>query len=99
MNNFEQEERYLRAKSKLDKIKGFHSHLVAYVIINIFLIGFFYWAQGRLTFASFSTAFFWGIGLMIHGVCVYGKTILFGSNWEQRKIQEFMDKEKEQSHE
>lgn len=97
MKNYEQEERYLRAKRKLDKLKGFHSHAVAYVIINVFLLGFFYWAQGRLTLASFSTAFFWGIGLAIHGFCVYGQDYFFGSKWEQQKIEAFMEEERNNS--
>jgi len=43
---------------------------------------------------TYSTAFFWGIGLVAHGLSVFGHDIFFGSNWEEKKIKELMDKEK-----
>jgi hypothetical protein len=41
-----------------------------------------------------NTALFWGIGLAAHGLSVFGNTIFFGQNWEEKKIQELMDKDK-----
>jgi hypothetical protein len=43
---------------------------------------------------TFSTAFFWGIGLLAHGLSVFGRYVFFGQNWEEKKIQELMDKDK-----
>ena len=43
---------------------------------------------------TFSTALFWGIGLMAHGLSVFSRNMFFGSQWEERKIREFMEKEK-----
>jgi pilus assembly protein TadC len=96
---FEKEEAYLRAKKKLEKLVGFYWHLAVYIIINIFLIivigsnrddGEFW------SFGTFATAFFWGIGLMFHFLGVFGPNFIFGKNWEQKKMKEFMDKEKEE---
>jgi hypothetical protein len=36
----------------------------------------------------------WGIGLVAHGLRAYGYNPLFGKNWEERKIKEFMDKDR-----
>lgn len=104
-DNFDNErikrdEAYMRAEKKLKKLLGFYRHLAAYVGVNIFLIilisvsrdeGEEFW-----NFGTFSTAFFWGIGLMFHFLSVFGPDFLFGKNWEQRKMKEFMDKDKEE---
>lgn len=89
------EEAYLKAQNKVKKIMGFYRHLMVYVIINIFLIIIInvnssasFWS-----FETFSTAFFWGIGLGFHALGVFGPDLVFGKNWENRKIKEYMDKE------
>ena len=94
-NDFYRQEAYLRAQKKVKKIIGFYWHLASYVIINLFLIFFLgahnsdFWSLG-----TFSTAIFWGIGLFFHFIGVFGADLIFGKNWEQRKIKEYMDKDK-----
>jgi hypothetical protein len=44
---------------------------------------------------TFSTALFWGIGLIAHGLSVFGRNLFFGQNWEERKIQELMENNKD----
>ena len=91
---FLREDAYLRAKQRVKKIKGFYSHLAVYLIINTFIIGIIvingnsFW-----NIANFSTAFFWGIGLAFHALGVFGKNIIFGKNWEDKKIREYLEKE------
>jgi len=36
----------------------------------------------------------WGIGIAIHGLSVFVFGQFFGSEWEERKIKEIMDKDK-----
>ena len=95
---FEKEEAYLRAKKKLEKITGFYWHLAAYVVVNIFLIVLIssHRDEGEsfFDFGTFATAIFWGIGLAFHFFGVFGPGFLFGKNWEQRKIKQFMDRER-----
>jgi hypothetical protein len=31
-----------------------------------------------------------------HGMSVFGRDLFFGADWEERKIKEFMDKDKNQ---
>lgn len=101
MENYQDEELYLRAKKRVEKIKKFYVHLVTYIAVNIFLIvmpqfnnikaGHFTWHEGM-----FYMPFFWGIGLAFHalGVFVFGSdNRLFGKSWEDRKIKEFMEKD------
>ncbi|RIA10232.1 2TM domain-containing protein [Flavobacteriaceae bacterium MAR_2010_72] len=93
---FLREEAYLRAQKHVKKISGFYRHLIAYVIINLFLIGIIAFnSNGNIWhFGTFSTAFFWGIGLAFHAMGVFGPNIMFGKNWEDRKIKDYMDKDK-----
>ena len=96
---FEKEEASLRAKKKLEKLVGFYWHLAVYVIINLVLITIIGVNRGDeefWSFGTFATAFFWGIGLMFHFLGVFGPNFIFGKNWEEKKMKEFMDKEKEE---
>jgi 2TM domain len=97
-DNFNKEEAYLRAKKKFDKLKGFYWHLAAYVVVNIFLIitvtSQFEENESFWSFETFATAIFWGIGLAFHFMGVFGPDFLFGKDWENRKINEYMDKDK-----
>jgi len=96
---YREEDSYLRAKKKLEKIVGFYWHLAAYIIVNTFLIIMIAANndadESMWNFRSFTTAFFWGIGLCFHFFGVFGKNILFGKQWQEKKIKEFMDKDKQ----
>jgi len=93
---FLKEEAYLKAQAKVKKILGFYRHLLVYVLVNIFLIVLIssnndgpFWS-----FATFSTAFFWGIGLAFHALGVFGPDLIFGKSWENKMMKKYMDKEK-----
>ena len=100
--NFNNEERYRRAKKRVKDIKGFYWHLFWYLVVNIFLTfgssiklfvtdGTFNF--DHFNFGSFSVWFFWGIGLVSHWLHVFGTNIIFSKDWENRKIKEYMDKD------
>jgi len=104
MEEFNEEERYLRAKKRVDKLKGFYWHLAAYLIVNVFIssskiIGNLSngetFIEAFWDFGTFAVWMFWGIGLAFHAFGVFGKNILFGKDWEERKINEFMDEDKQ----
>lgn len=93
--NMYRQEAYLRAQKKVKKIIGFYWHLASYVIVNIFLIVLIGRENNNFwSFGTFSTAIFWGIGLFFHFIGTFGADFMFGKNWEQRKIKEYMDKDK-----
>jgi hypothetical protein len=98
--NFINEQKYERAKKQVRAISGFYKHLAAYLIVNIilFIVKYANLQPGEqfFTFSTFSTATFWGIGLLCHGLGVFGNSILFNREWEDRKIAKLMDKEKNQ---
>lgn len=93
-NQFAQEQAYLRAKQKVKKILGFYWHLASYIVVNVFIIILIVSNGGEFfNFGTFATPLFWGIGLLFHFLSVYGPDFLFGKQWEERKIKEFMEKE------
>lgn len=102
MENFENSEqvKYERAKKRVQAISGFYKHLAAYIIINVFLLVIkaanMDPGEKFLEFGTFSTAFFWGIGLAFHAFGVFYNQVFFGKNWEDRKIRELMEKDKQQ---
>lgn len=98
VKDFRKEEAYLRAKKKVDAIVGFYWHLAVYVIVNLFLIILVgvNSNQGFTGFGTYATAVFWGIGLAFHFLGVFGPNFLFGKNWERKKIEEFMEKERQE---
>jgi peptidoglycan/LPS O-acetylase OafA/YrhL len=100
-NNFIEQNNYIRAKRKVRALKGFYTHLVVYVIINIFiLINIYVDSVGNneiyWEFETFSVMFFWGIGLLFHAFNVFGLNLIFGKDWEEQKIKEFMNKNNKQ---
>ncbi|MCB4799533.1 2TM domain-containing protein [Neotamlana laminarinivorans] len=92
---FLKEEAYLRAKEKVKKIVGFYWHLAVFIVVNAFIIFTIVVNGGSLWhFGTWATPLFWGIGLLFHFLGVFGVTFLFGKDWEERKIREFMEKDK-----
>ncbi len=96
---FNPDSQYDIAYKRVKRIKGFYIHALIFVLVNGFNIisnidlnsehkGYFW------NWEAFSIPLLWGIGLLAHGLSVFGHDMLFGANWEQKKIQEFMDKEK-----
>lgn len=101
-HEFSTDERYNLAYRKVKKIKGFYSHLRVYIIVNAIIIfsnvnrdfwGRGYEGRGFFDWHTYSTAIFWGIALLIHAFTVFGPDIFFSKDWEQRKIQRFMEKD------
>ncbi|MGY5355327.1 2TM domain-containing protein [Wenyingzhuangia sp. IMCC45467] len=99
-NNFttEQKKAYELAEKRVKSLKGFYRHLFWYLVVNAFILissavvnkpHYNIWE-----FNTYSTAVFWGIGLGVHALSVFGKNLIFSKSWEERKIQEFIEKER-----
>ena len=91
--NYNEEERYYYARKKVNDIKGFYGNLIAYIVFNLFfLILNLLTSPSHLWF--YWPLFGWGVGVLFHGMKVFGYSPFFGKDWEERKIKEFMEKEK-----
>ncbi len=86
-NIYTENNAYFDAKQKVENLKKFYGSLISYCVIIPFLI--FINLRYSPHFQWFWFPMFgWGFGLVIKALRVYG----YGKNWEERKIQEFMNK-------
>ncbi len=80
---------YVRAKERVEKLKGFYGNLISYCTVIPILI-----LINLKTGSNFQWFWFpmlgWGMGLAFHAIETFG----YGKNWEERKIQEFLEKDK-----
>ena len=81
-------ESYRKASKRVENIKNFYTHLITFIVINIFLVIINYWTYWDYQWFWFAL-FGWGIGLVLHGI----NTFFISDDWEERKIREFMDKD------
>lgn len=90
----DQENKYFKAKEKVREVKKFYTSLLTY----LFFIGFlaainYYTDEWRYPWFLWA-AFGWGIGIVCKAIKTFGYNPFLGRNWEERKIKEFMNEEK-----
>ncbi len=82
---------YEKAKERVENIKGFYGNLLSYCIVIPCL------AILNYNTTSFPWVLFpaggWGFGLLAHGLQAFGLNPLWGKNWEERKMREYMEDE------
>lgn len=80
---------YLRARKHIDDLKEFYYGIISYFLVIPFLIYINY-----KTYWGFQWFWFpmigWGIGIIINGFKVYVSDGIFGRNWEERKLKQYM---------
>lgn len=92
-NQYTEEERYYNARKRVEEIKGFYGNLIAYIAINIgFIVINVLTSPRHLWF--YWPLLWWGIGVVFHGLRVFNYMPFFSSEWEDKKIKEFMENEK-----
>ncbi len=84
-----QEQKYIKAKKRVDELKGFYWHAFSNIAVMPLLVFINYKT-------SWSFQWFWfpvigmSISIIIHAFIVFKYT----GDWEERKIKELMDKDK-----
>ncbi len=81
---------YREARRHVKNLRHFYWHLVVYIIVNAMLVIinlivsphtlWFYWIT-----------IFWGIGVVMNAVQVFSHDKVLGKDWEERKIQEYIN--------
>ncbi|WP_299522098.1 2TM domain-containing protein [Winogradskyella sp.] len=88
---------YIRAKNKVEKERGFYTHLIIYVLVNVFITLLKVWndldswesfTNELISINVLSVWVIWGIFLILHFL-----SFKFGGAWEERKIEALMNKE------
>jgi hypothetical protein len=91
MDDLTQHPRYPEARRHARRVRGFYTHALVYALVNAGLFALnLGTSPGRLWFGW--TTFGWGIGLLAHGVSVFAFRGWLGSEWEERKIREYLDR-------
>ena len=93
-NQFEEERLYRKAKKQAKSIRSFYISLALYCLVVPTLIYI------NLTYSpEFHWFYFsmvgWGLGLCFHGMEAFGWNPFLGKDWEERKIKELLEKEKD----
>ena len=87
------DQKYEKAKKRVDALKNFYGNLVTYIVINIMLVIInLVTSPGKLWF--YWVTIFWGIGILLHASKVFilrGKFL--GQEWEEKKIKQIMEKD------
>ncbi len=92
-----------RAKERLEELKGYYGHLIAYIGVNtmitvVKIVGNISngetFAEAFWDFGTFAIWLFWGIGMFFHTIKVFSYNPFFGKDWEQRQLQKYMDQER-----
>lgn len=91
MADEQNDELYHRARKRAKDLRDFYTHVIVYLAVNLVLLLinlisspdalWFYWP-----------AIFWGIGLGFHGLSVMLQGNLLGQDWEDRKVEKFVQK-------
>ncbi|MEL6918771.1 MAG: 2TM domain-containing protein [Bacteroidota bacterium] len=81
--------KYVRAKEKVEAIKGFYKNLTSYGIV-IPILAFLNYLTISFPWVIFP-AVGWGFGLFMHGMETYDYRLILGKGWEERKIKEYMN--------
>lgn len=83
-----------KVKKQVKEMKIFYTHLMAYVLVMVILM-----TINLITYPFYLWFLWpvlgWGIPIAFHGLAVFNMTPFLGRDWEERKIEELMEKEKD----
>jgi hypothetical protein len=98
MNTTPEEERlYKEARKRVRRKKSYYSAIISYFAVGTFLT-FLNWYTQRdeetIHWWVIWVWFGWGIGMFFYTISFFKTGVLFGQDWEERKIKEEMEKMK-----
>ena len=87
------------ARYRVRKIRRFYTHLfifsivgLIYIVNNYFEVPFNFLPIGRI---NKTFMWIWTLIIVVQGVRLFFRENVFGTDWEQRKTQEFLNKDKQ----
>lgn len=101
MTAFNEEESRQRAREQVRRIQLFYIHLAGYVLLVLLIFYNFYIMDDSpyapaVTFVNTTVLIGWTIFIILHGWRVFKGRILFKKEWEDRKIESFVNESKEE---
>ncbi|MEQ6122780.1 2TM domain-containing protein [Pseudotenacibaculum sp. MALMAid0570] len=90
--DYTEEQKFIKARKRVEEIKGFYTHIVVTILIIPFLVFInlkfvpqFHW----FWFAAIGMI----LGVFFHWLGVFGFKNVLGKDWEEKKIREIMKEE------
>ncbi|MBU3012587.1 2TM domain-containing protein [Polaribacter vadi] len=99
---FTEEQKYILARKRVEKISKFYKHLAVYVVVNTFLSIIFItgdmndgdsFTQAVFYNNNYKIWLFWGIGIAFQALNTFGVSFFFNKDWEKRKIKKYMEEQ------
>jgi hypothetical protein len=96
---FTEEQKYVLARKRVEKVSKFYKHLITYLVVNtilsiIFIVGDINdgdtFNEAFWDYHNYKIWLFWGIGIFFQALNTFGIRMFFNKDWEERKIKEFM---------
>ncbi len=87
------DENYMKARKRIEDLKAFYGSLFSYCIVIPLLVIIWYKFTPQTIQWFWFPMLGWGLGLAAQAYKVFFDSAAFGAHWEERKIQEFMQKE------
>ena len=100
---FTQEQKYVLARKRVEKISKFYKHLAVYIVVNIGLSAIFIvgdindgdtFNEAFFNYHNYKIWVFWGIGILFQALNTFGLTLIFNKDWEEKKVREYMNDDK-----
>lgn len=92
-----------KAQKKVEILKGFYSHLLVYIVVNMALfvvrghvLEFFQSESPDKNFIEWVdwniliVPIFWGIGILFHAAKAFQYKLKFIKNWEEKQMEKFL---------
>ena len=101
--NPDRQQKYLRAKKRTEELRKFYKHVIIYVVVNIAISAFklrLYMRDGEsleevmTRLDMYIVWVIWGVFLLLQAIKTYRSNVILGSDWEEKKIREFMNEGK-----
>ncbi|MCX6097516.1 MAG: 2TM domain-containing protein [Caldiserica bacterium] len=92
-------EEYQKARDRVQEIKGFYAHAAMYLLANVALVALnlatLHKNDGIIWFIW--PLIGWGVVLAVHAISVFGIGRFLGKDWEQRRIQQELDRRQKET--
>ncbi|WP_296386435.1 2TM domain-containing protein [Winogradskyella sp.] len=102
MKTQESDKKFIRARNKVEKLKRFYTHLTVYFVINTVISAVKImnntnngetFKEALFDFSTLASWLLWGVAIVIHAFSVFGLPLILGDDWEERKIEKYMNDE------
>jgi len=85
---------YVKARKRVEELRGFYYSLISYCFVIPFLIFIWYRYSSNTIQWFWFPMLGWGLSLCFQAYRVFVDDGAFGAKWEQRKIEEYMKKDR-----